>query len=74
MSDQPGPPQDNTEQAAGDRRRLHNVRNHLSIILGYCDLLNAEIPDTDRKHADLLEIRKAAAAASALLENMPELP
>ena len=74
MSDQPGPPQDKTEQAAGDRRRLHNVRNHLSIILGYCDLLIAEIPDTDRKHADLLEIRKAAAAASALLENMPELP
>jgi len=74
VSDQPGPPQDKNGHPAGDRRRLHNVRNHLSIILGFCDLLIAEIPDTDRKHADLLEIRKAAVAASALLENMPELP
>ena len=74
MSDPPGPSPDKTEQAAGDRRRLHNVRNHLSIILGFCDLLIAEIPDTDRKHADLLEIRKAAAAASAILEHLPELP
>jgi len=72
VSDQTGPPQDNTEHVAGERRRLHNVRNHLSIILGFCDLLLAEIPDTDRKHADLLEIRKAAAAASAILEGMPE--
>ena len=74
MSDQTGPPKDNPEHPAGDRRRLHNVRNHLSIILGFCDLLIAEIPDTDRKHADLLEIRKAAVAASALLEGVSELP
>jgi hypothetical protein len=74
VSDQSGPPQDKSGHPAGDRRRLHNVRSHLSIILGFCDLLLAEIPDTDRKHADLLEIRKAAVAASALLENMPELP
>ena len=74
MSDQPGPLHDKTELAAGDRR-LHNVRNHLSVILGFCDLLIGEIPSTDRKHADLLEIRKAAVAAiSALEETKRELP
>ena len=28
--------------------RLHNVRNHLSVIIGYSDLLLAEIPQADR--------------------------
>lgn len=74
MSDQPGPRHENAERAADDDRRLHNVRNHLSIILGFCDLLLAEVPVTERKHADLLEIRKAAVAAIATLEDMRELP
>jgi hypothetical protein len=51
-------------------RRLHDVRNQLSIIVGFCDLLLGEIPEHDRKHADLLEISKAAQAAIALLEDV----
>jgi len=51
-------------------RRLHNVRNQLSVILGFCDLLLGEIPEHDRKHGDLLEMRKAANAALTLLEEM----
>ena len=74
MSDPPGPSHDKTQAHAGDRRQLHNVRNHLSIILGYCDLLLVEIPVTDRKHADLEEIRKAAVNAIAVLEEMGDLP
>jgi hypothetical protein len=54
---------------AGDSRRLHNVRNHLSVILGFCDLLLVEIPADDRKHNDVLEMRKAALAAMSLLES-----
>jgi hypothetical protein len=50
-------------------RRLHDVRNQLSIIVGFCDLLLGEVPEHDRKHADLLEISKAAQAAIALLED-----
>ncbi len=55
-----------------DSRRMHNVRNHLSVIIGFCDLLLGEIPPSDRKHADILEMRKAAHAAIALLEGAPE--
>ncbi len=52
--------------------RLHNIRNHLSVIVGFCDLLLGEIPESDRKHADILEMRKSAQAAIALLEDMRE--
>ena len=50
-------------------RRVHNVRNQLSVILGFCDLLLSEIPEHDRKHGDLLEMRKAANTALTLLED-----
>lgn len=53
---------------APESRRLHDVRNQLSIIVGFCDLLLGEVPEHDRKHADLLEISKAAQSAIALLE------
>jgi hypothetical protein len=53
-----------------DSRRLHDVRNQLSIIVGFCDLLLGEIPEHDRKHADLLEVSKAAQTAIALLEDV----
>lgn len=55
---------------ATESRRLHDVRNQLSIIIGFCDLLLGEIPEQDRKHADLLEISKAAESAIALLEGV----
>jgi hypothetical protein len=54
-------------QAAGDDQRLHNVRNHLSIIIGYCDLLLGDLPEHDPRYKDLLEVRKAATAAVTLL-------
>ena len=69
MNDLPGHRHDTTEQTAGDSRRLHNVRNQLSIVIGYCDLLLNDIPDSDRRRADVVEIRKAADAAMAILED-----
>ena len=54
--------------------RVHNIRNHLSVILGYCDLLLAEVPPSERKHADITEMRHAAAAALALLDDLREQP
>ena len=62
------------EHVGGESRRMHNVRNHLAVIVGFCDLLLGEIPETDRKRADILEMRKAADAAMALLEGMREAP
>jgi hypothetical protein len=49
---------------------IHQFKNHLAIIVGFCDLLVEEIPEGDPKRADLLEIHKAGRAAMALL---PEL-
>jgi hypothetical protein len=57
---------------AGDRRRLHNVRNHLAVIVGFCDLLLGDIPAHDPRHADVIEMRKAAHAAMALLDGLRE--
>ena len=53
-----------------DRRRLHDIRNQLSIIIGFCDLLLEDTPEHDRKYAELLEVSRAANTAIALLEDM----
>jgi len=62
----------NPGQNPDNGRRLHNVRNQLSVVVGFCDLLLGEIPETDRKHGDLLEMRKAANTAIELLETIHE--
>lgn len=59
---------------SAESRRHHNVMNQLSVIIGYCDLLLLEIPEHDRKHADILEMRKAANAAMTLLQEGREHP
>ena len=49
---------------------LHDLKNHLSIVVGFCEIVLNDLPETDPKRDDLLEIRKAGDAAMALL---PEL-
>ena len=49
---------------------FHEFKNHLSIIVGFCDLLLVELPDTDPRRTDILEVHKAGRAAMALV---PEL-
>jgi len=49
---------------------IHRLKNHIAIIVGYCDLLLAEVPDDDRRRADILEVHKAGRDAMAL---MPEV-
>jgi hypothetical protein len=49
---------------------LHQFRNKLSIIVGFCDLLLNDLPAADPKKAEVTEIRRAGLAAIALL---PEL-
>ena len=48
-------------------RLLHEFNNHLSVIIGFCDLLLNDLPADDPKRADVLEMRKAGDAARALL-------
>ncbi len=49
---------------------LHQLKNHLSIIIGFCDLLLGDLADNDPKRVDLLEMRKAGQAA---LDLVPDL-
>jgi hypothetical protein len=49
---------------------LHQLRNHLSIIMGFCDLLLGELANDDPKRKDILEVRKAGQAA---LDTLPHL-
>ena len=52
---------------------LHQFKNHLSIIVGFCELLLDELPRHDPKHADIAEMRRAADAAMTLLPQMSQL-
>lgn len=45
----------------------HTLKNHLAIIVGYCDLMLAELAESDARVVDLTEIRNAALAAGELL-------
>lgn len=46
---------------------VHDMKNQLGIILGFCELLMDTTPPSDPRHVDVLEIQKAALAAAALL-------
>jgi hypothetical protein len=49
---------------------LHQLKNHLSIIIGFCDLLLGDLANNDPKRVDIQEMRKAGQAA---LEMLPSL-
>jgi hypothetical protein len=49
---------------------LHDLKNQLFVVMSYCKILLAELPETDPRHRDIAEIDKATRAAVALL---PEL-
>jgi hypothetical protein len=49
---------------------IHQLKNHLAVIVGFCDLLIADTPAGDPRAADLAEVHKAARQAMAV---MPEV-
>ena len=60
-----------TESPSGDV--IHQLKNHIAIIVGFCDLLLTEIPEDDRRRADFLHIHKAGRDAMALLPEVERL-
>jgi len=48
----------------------HDFNNILSIILGYGETLLDDLPPTDPKHADVLEMQKAAGRAAELTKQL----
>lgn len=67
MAETTGTPPAHTAEG---ERLVHEFKNHLSVIVGFCDVLLRELPEGDPKRADVNEIQKAGHAALALL---PEL-
>ena len=52
---------------------VHQLRNHLAIVISFADLLLLEIPDDDAHRSDILEIHKAAYAAMGLMSALGQL-
>jgi signal transduction histidine kinase len=55
---------------SGEPPEIHQLKNQLSIIVGFCDLLLTDLPQGDPKRADLEEIRKAGQAALELIPDV----
>lgn len=49
---------------------IHRLKNHLCIVVGFCELLVADFPADDRRRADLMEIHKAAKDAMAMMDEL----
>lgn len=76
------PPADETARAAYVRRvrnmghsansgdLVHEFKNQLGIILGFSELLLAEMAPSDPRRPDLEEIERAAKAAMALIARL----
>jgi hypothetical protein len=46
---------------------MHRLKNHLAVIIGFCDLLVEESTPDDPRRADFLELQQSARAAMAVL-------
>jgi hypothetical protein len=56
-----------TSGVAPESPEVHQLKNQLSIIIGFCDLLLTDLPPDDPKRGDIQEMRKAGQAALDLL-------
>jgi signal transduction histidine kinase len=60
-----------SENSPGERWR-HDLKNQLGIVLGYSELILADMDNTNPLRADLEEIHKAAQQAMALVVELGE--
>ena len=64
------PPQ--ADGTTGPDPLLHALQNQLSAIIGFCDLLLREMPESDPRRSDILEMQRAGLAAIDLLPALSE--
>ena len=58
---------------SGDVDVMHRLKNHICIVVGFCELLLAETPDGDPRRADLIEMHAAAMAAIAIMSDAGQI-
>jgi len=51
---------------------VHRLKNQLAIVLGFCELLLAELPADSTHRADVLQIEQAGKSALAILRTPHE--
>lgn len=61
---------DDTPHQSANPRIRHDVKNQLAIILGFSELLLADMPDDDPRRPDLAEIRGATEIAMQLVRSL----
>lgn len=61
------------EHGAVEPDPLHDLKNHLFVVVAYCKMLLAEMPKTDPHYTDIQEIEKASRSAAALLPDIANL-
>jgi hypothetical protein len=49
---------------------MHQLRNHLAVVITFAELLLQELPGDDPHRADVMEIRKAGIAAMNLIPDI----
>jgi hypothetical protein len=49
---------------------MHQLRNHLAVIITFTELLLQDLPNDDPHRADIMEIRKAGTAAMNLIPDI----
>jgi hypothetical protein len=49
-----------------DSETEHTIKNHLAVIVGFCQLLLGEMAEDDPRHADVQEINRAARELMAI--------
>lgn len=52
---------------------LHALRNHLAVVVSFAGLLLEDLPESDPRHGDVLEIQNAALAAMAVMPRVAAL-
>ena len=66
MADVPTPP----ESSAPDDPVRHALKNHLSVVIGFCDLLLRDFPADTGPGQDIAEVRRSAHAALELVNRL----
>jgi len=49
-----------------DAETEHTLKNHIAVILGYCELMLEETGLDDPRHGDMVEVHRAATAVIAM--------
>ena len=60
-----------TEPSPQPSALVHELSNHLTVILGFCEMLLLDLPESDARHPDILEIQQAALKAMAAITRFP---